>query len=310
MNYLITGGARGIGRHLSRSLLLGGNRVFLLDADEAELGNTMEMLSVAVAAAAGRGEGWGGEGKEVGRGGEGKEVGRGGEGKEKEFGSALCDLRDREQIREVVGRVGEFFGGRLDVLINNAMALPHTWSGSKQISDASATVEEEWDAKLAVGLTAPFLLSRLCLPLLSRDNTHPASSSSPSPSNPGTIINISSTRAHQSEPDSEAYATAKAGLLGLTHALAISLGPRHGIRVNAILPGWIHVLDECAEGDGRGREWEEGLTDEDARWHPVGRVGRAEDVARAVGFLVESGFVTGAEIVVDGGVGRKMVYPE
>ncbi|KAK4998311.1 hypothetical protein LTR66_002428 [Elasticomyces elasticus] len=301
MNYLITGGARGIGRHLSRSLLLGGNRVFLLDADEAELGNTMEMLSVAAAAAAG-----GGEGRDEGRGGEGKRE----EGREKEFGSALCDLRDRAQIREVVGRVGEFFGGRLDVLINNAMALPHTWSDSKQISDASATVEEEWDAKLAVGLTAPFLLSRLCLPLLSRDNTHPASSSSPSPSNPGTIINISSTRAHQSEPDSEAYATAKAGLLGLTHALAISLGPRHGIRVNAILPGWIHVLDECAEGDGRGRQWEEGLTGEDARWHPVGRVGRAEDVARAVGFLVESGFVTGAEIVVDGGVGRKMVYPE
>ncbi|KAK5003268.1 hypothetical protein LTR28_010375 [Elasticomyces elasticus] len=307
MNYLITGGARGIGRHLSRSLLLGGNRVFLLDADEAELGNTMEMLSEAAAAAAG-----GGEGRDEGRGGEGKRE----EGREKEFGSALCDLRDRAQIREVVGRVGEFFGGRLDVLINNAMALPHTWSDSKQISDASATVEEEWDAKLAVGITAPFLLSRLCLPLLSRDNTntntntHPASSSSPSPSNPGTIINISSTRAHQSEPDSEGYAAAKAGLLGLTHALAISLGPRHGIRVNAILPGWIHVLDECAEGDGRGRQWEEGLTGEDARWHPVGRVGRAEDVARAVRFLVESGFVTGAEIVVDGGVGRKMVYPE
>jgi NAD(P)-dependent dehydrogenase (short-subunit alcohol dehydrogenase family) len=96
-----------------------------------------------------------------------------------------------------------------------------------------------------------------------------------------------------SEPDSEAYAATKAGLVGLTHALAISLGPE--VRANAIAPGWIVTSDEP-------------LSDEDHAQHPVGRVGRVADVAEAVEWLAGAGFVTGEVVVIDGGMTRQMVY--
>lgn len=108
--------------------------------------------------------------------------------------------------------------------------------------------------------------------------------------------------------------------------MAISLAELGtGIRVNAILPGWINVEDERREADeaaseaergeeGRwpGTRWEDSgpMSREDHEWHPAGRVGRVEDVGRAVEYLVQAEFVTGQEVVVDGGVGRKMVYPE
>ncbi|KAF3929397.1 hypothetical protein ABW19_dt0206497 [Dactylella cylindrospora] len=169
------------------------------------------------------------------------------------------------------------------------------------MSSTDVDIMAEWDHKLAVGLTAPFMLSRLCIPLLT----------APSPtSKPGTIVHISSTRAHQSEDNHEAYSAVKAGLLGLTQSLAVSLGHQYKIRVNAISLGWIHVEDENAEADAEGRKWEEGLREEDHRWHPAGRVGKVEDILKAVDFLVDCEFVTGQEISVDGGVVRKMVYPE
>lgn len=125
---------------------------------------------------------------------------------------------------------------------------------------------------------------------------------------------MSSTRAHQSERDSEGYAASKAGLIGLTHALACSLA-EDGVRVNAILPGWIHVENECQRGDEEEIKWEDGLGEADHRWHWSGRVGRVEDVLRAVEYLgcgegEEGRFITGTEMVVDGGVTRRMVYPE
>ena len=85
--------------------------------------------------------------------------------------------------------------------------------------------------------------------------------------------------------------------MALTHALAISLGPE--VRVNCVSPGWIDVRGEA-------------LRPEDHEQHPAGRVGRAEDVAALVAFLVgdESGFITGAEFVIDGGMTRKMIYVE
>ncbi|KAH3947554.1 hypothetical protein HBH70_145440 [Parastagonospora nodorum] len=151
-------------------------------------------------------------------------------------------------------------------------------------------------------LTSAYILSRLCIPLLASGNSTTQS--------PGTIINISSTRAYQSESDHEAYSAAKAGLLGLTQSMSISLGHRHNIRVNAIIPGWIHVANECKKADEEAVDWQEGLSKEDIKWHPAGRVGKADDIARAVDYLIGSDFVTGQEVVVDGGVGRKMVYPE
>ena len=112
-----------------------------------------------------------------------------------------------------------------------------------------------------------------------------------------------------SEPDNEPYSATKAGLLGLTQSMSVSLAPQ-GIRCNAILPGWINVTNECKQADESGQSWEAGLSKEDHAWHLTGRVGKVEDVLRAVEYLVESEFVTGAEVVVDGGVTRKMIYPE
>ncbi len=111
----------------------------------------------------------------------------------------------------------------------------------------------------------------------------------------GSAVFISSTRALMSEPDGEAYAMTKAGLLGLTHALANSLGPH--ARVNAICPGWINT-----QGDT--------LADADHVQHAVGRVGIAEDIANLALYLCSdlAGFITGQHFVADGGMTRKMIY--
>ena len=112
-----------------------------------------------------------------------------------------------------------------------------------------------------------------------------------------------------SEPNNEPYSASKGGLLGLTQSMAVSLAPQ-SVRVNAILPGWINVSNECKEADEKGQKWEEGLSKEDHEWHLTGRVGKVEDILRAVEYLADNEFVTGTEMVVDGGVTRKMVYPE
>ena len=113
----------------------------------------------------------------------------------------------------------------------------------------------------------------------------------------GAVLTIASTRAHMSEPDTESYAASKGGLLALTHALAVSLGPE--IRVNCISPGWI---DTGITKSGR----------DDHAQHPAGRVGHVEDVAAMAAYLLgpESRFMTGTEIILDGGMTRKMIYEE
>jgi NAD(P)-dependent dehydrogenase (short-subunit alcohol dehydrogenase family) len=271
LKIFITGGARGIGRGLFRHFLRAGHSVYIIDANTSEL-NHVQTLAPQWAT------------------------------KNATWKAETCDLRDRAKIKEVIDDVRKLFGGQLDVLINNAFATPHIWSNGKAVEDDSDTIMEEWDTKIAVGLTAPFLLGRLCVPLLKAGKS--ASNS------PGTIINISSTRAYQSEMNHEAYSAAKAGILGLTQSMAVSLGHRHKIRVNAVVPGWIHVENENEAADTEGKVWEEGITEADAEWHPAGRVGKVEDIAEAVEYIIRSGFVTGQEIAVDGGVGRKMVYPE
>ena len=110
-------------------------------------------------------------------------------------------------------------------------------------------------------------------------------------------MTIASTRAHMSEPHTEAYSASKGGLVALTHALAISLGP--AVRVNCISPGWIFTKGEKPRP-------------EDHAFHPAGRVGVPGDIAALAAWLLgpDSAFVTGTEFVVDGGMTRKMIYPE
>lgn len=165
--------------------------------------------------------------------------------------------------------------GRLDGLVCNAGFMIR-----KPIAQLSLA---EFNRVLATNLTSTFLLARAAETLLRAAR--------------GAVVTIASTRAHMSEPDTEAYAASKGGLVALTHALALSLGPE--VRVNCVSPGWIDTHGET-------------LRPEDHAQHPAGRVGRVEDIAATVAFLLgpESGFVTGAEFVVDGGMTRKMIYAE
>jgi NAD(P)-dependent dehydrogenase (short-subunit alcohol dehydrogenase family) len=115
----------------------------------------------------------------------------------------------------------------------------------------------------------------------------------------GAIVNIASTRALMSEPNSEGYAATKGGIVAITHALASSLSDDM-ITVNAISPGWIHTGDYSQ------------LTDIDHKQHFSKRVGKPDDIARACLYLTakENNFVTGINLVVDGGMTKKMIYEE
>jgi NAD(P)-dependent dehydrogenase (short-subunit alcohol dehydrogenase family) len=143
----------------------------------------------------------------------------------------------------------------------------------------------EWHRVLDTNLTATFLLARAAEKPLRKAH--------------GSIVTIASTRALMSEPDTESYSASKGGIVALTHALAVSLGP--DIRVNCVSPGWIETKDQGA------------LRRKDHAQHPAGRVGKPQDIAEIVFWLLDrerSGFVTGANFVVDGGMTRKMIYVE
>jgi NAD(P)-dependent dehydrogenase (short-subunit alcohol dehydrogenase family) len=190
------------------------------------------------------------------------------------------DVSDEVQVTLGVAEVlGQF--GRLDALVcNAAIANPHN-------TTLESLSLQHWNRVMAVNLSGPMLLAKHCAPYLR--------------AHCGAIVNLTSTRAVQSEPDTEAYAASKGGLLALTHALAMSLGPE--IRVNAVSPGWIDARDPSVRRA-------EPLSDADHAQHPAGRVGTVEDVAAAVSWLLSknAGFVTGQEFVVDGGMTRKMIY--
>ncbi len=185
---------------------------------------------------------------------------------------ACADVSDEDEVARVLSLAKREFGG-LDVLVSNAGI-----SGFRPLGETSLA---DWNNVLATNLTASFLLARGAEEMLR--NSH------------GSMVLISSTRAHMSEPGTHAYSASKGGLVALTHSLAISWGPE--VRVNCISPGWIDVTGGP-------------LSEEEHQQHPVGRVGKPDDIAAAVAFLVsdEASFITGAELVVDGGMTRKMIY--
>lgn len=186
-------------------------------------------------------------------------------------------------IRRAIGRTVRW-GGRLDGVVNNA-GLVDVDIGPPE--DVTLAV---WNRFLAVNLTGAFLVAKHAIPHLRTTR--------------GAIVNLGSTRAHQSEPDTIGYAASKGGIAALTHALAVSLGPE--IRVNCLEPGWI-ATDSFAPRDARRAPK---LRRKDHAQHPVGRVGRPEDVAGLCAWLLsdEAGFVTGASYIQDGGMSRKMIY--
>jgi NAD(P)-dependent dehydrogenase (short-subunit alcohol dehydrogenase family) len=196
-------------------------------------------------------------------------------------GRALFVHSDLRQEGDVIGLMNQAVAqfGAIDVLINNA--------GFTRFKSPYELTVAEWDDVLNTHLRGMFLCAREAAKAMREGNRG------------GAIVNIASTRALMSEPGAEAYAAAKGGIVALTHALAISLGPDR-IRVNCVSPGWIRTSSY------------ETLREVDHRQHPAGRVGKPEDIALACLYLTDpaNDFVTGVNLVVDGGMTRKMVYEE
>jgi NAD(P)-dependent dehydrogenase (short-subunit alcohol dehydrogenase family) len=184
-----------------------------------------------------------------------------------------ADAADEVDVRRLVSEALSQFG-RIDAVVANA--------GINANGPLASTSLEAWNRVLAVNLTSLFLLAREAETALRVAK--------------GSIVAIASTRAHMSEPDTLAYSATKGGVVALTHALAMTLGP--DVRVNCVSPGWIDT-----------GKWGP-LKPSDHAQHPVGRVGTPDDIAAAVTFLLsaESGFMTGSELIIDGGMTRRMIY--
>ncbi len=196
---------------------------------------------------------------------------------------APLDVAREASVRRFVARATARFGA-LHGLVNNA------GPASPEVGDLAALPLAEWRRFVDAHLTGAFLCCKYALPALRVQA--------------GAVVNIASTRASQSEAHTEPYAAAKGGLVALTHALAISEGPR--VRVNAIAPGWI-VTDDWRKPAARRRPQ---LSRREHAQHPAGRAGRPQDVgALAVHLLAPAAaFITGQVMVVDGGMSRRMQY--
>jgi NAD(P)-dependent dehydrogenase (short-subunit alcohol dehydrogenase family) len=193
------------------------------------------------------------------------------------------DITDEPAVRRTLGAAARWRGGLHGIVNNAGIADPHTGPIEK-------LTRARWQKLIDVDLTGTFLVTKHAVRALRKTR--------------GAIVNIGSTRAGQSEPDTEAYVAAKGGVVALTHALAVSLGP--DIRVNCVSPGWI-ATSELAPRDRRKPPK---LSAQDHAQHPVGRVGRPADVAALCAWLLsdEAGFVTGQNFVQDGGMSKKMIY--
>jgi len=190
-----------------------------------------------------------------------------------------ADVTDEANLSSVMNKLFSLWGD-IDILINNV--------GIGVFSSLLDTTIEQFDWIIATNLRPAFITSRLWA--LHR-------SSMPALPNYGRIINIASTRYLMSEPNSESYAASKGGIVSLTHALALSLSEFH-ITVNCISPGWIQTTDY------------DSLNETDHKQHPSGRVGKPDDIAHACLFLSnpDNNFINGQNLVIDGGMTKKMIY--
>ena len=188
-----------------------------------------------------------------------------------------CDVSEFKEVEKSFEIIDQE-KWEVDILINNV--------GVGRSNDFLSLSVEDFDYVYRTNLRSVMLYSQYCGRHMKMNGT-------------GRIVNIASTRALMSEPGTEAYSASKGGIVSLTHALAMSLGP-YDITVNAISPGWIHTgpLSE--------------LSVQDHLQHPSGRVGNVEDIAKACLFLTSESndFITGENLVIDGGMTKKMIYEE
>ncbi|MGF2615436.1 SDR family oxidoreductase [Rossellomorea vietnamensis] len=195
-----------------------------------------------------------------------------GEGKSVIF--KKCNVGNYAEVKKLFTDVENSYS-KVDVLINNA--------GISKFKNFWEMEEKDWDEVISTNLSSVFYLSKEAAPLMKEFG--------------GSIINMASTRAAMSEPHTEAYSASKGGIVSLTHSLAMTLS-EYNIRVNSISPGWIETGDY------------DSLREKDHFQHPSNRVGTPDDVARACLFLCheENNFINGENLVIDGGMTRKMIY--
>ena len=190
----------------------------------------------------------------------------------------LTDVRNESEVKKLMKTAYDTYNS-LNILINNAGK--GIWKSPYELTI------EEWDDVMHTNLRSVFLASREAAKYMRKNESG------------GAIVNIASTRALMSEPNSEAYAATKGGIVAVTHALAASFSEDH-IAVNAISPGWIETGDYSK------------LTERDHRQHFSQRVGKPDDIGRACLYLTspENNFVNGVNLEVDGGMTKKMIYEE
>ncbi|MGB9680323.1 MAG: SDR family oxidoreductase [Thermoanaerobacteraceae bacterium] len=193
------------------------------------------------------------------------------------------DVSLEEDVKNMVDKTIKTYG-KIDILINNA--------GIGAGGTIYTRSMEEWDRVINVNLRGTYMCSKYVAIYMRKNGG-------------GVIINIASTRAFMSEPHTEPYSASKGGIIALTHSLAISLA-YDKIRVNSISPGWIEVSEWKKSRKAKKPQ----LTEEDHLQHPAGRVGNPEDIANACLFLCskEASFITGENLIVDGGMTVKMIY--
>ena len=188
----------------------------------------------------------------------------------KDNGYFTGDLADKQTLEEFARKVIADFG-KVDFLINNA---------APKMCGITNGSYEDFEYALKVGVTAPFYLAKLFAPYMSGG---------------AAIVNISSSRDRMSQPETESYTAAKGAISALTHALSVSLAGK--VRVNSVSPGWIDTSYTVYDGA-------------DSIQQPVGRVGNPLDIANMVLYLCSdmSGFITGENICIDGGMTKQMIY--
>jgi NAD(P)-dependent dehydrogenase (short-subunit alcohol dehydrogenase family) len=260
---LVTGAANGLGRHMATKFLSRGFYVTLADNDATSLKVLEQLLANDPFVFP----------PDSGRSAQSHAL----------FYS--CNVNDELSVSSCIAATVEKFSG-LDALINNA-ALASAWIGGKDNPDTpfDAVPVSHFRNFVETNLIGPYICSRYAAPHLRASK--------------GCIVNISSTRALQSEANNEGYSASKAGLIGLTQAMAISFSGS-GVRVNAVSPGWIDVRDMDTRQLARHGESTPlpPLTESDHSQHPAGRVGVPEDITKIVEFLVDdvNGFITGQVI--------------
>lgn len=190
-----------------------------------------------------------------------------------------ADVADADALESCLEKIVDAWGD-IDIIINNAGIFSQT--------PLTECTLQQFDRIMTVNLRPAFITARFLARFRHKQHTTDTY---------GRIINIASTRAMMSEPGTEPYSASKGAIIALTHALMQSLS-EYSITVNCISPGWIHTGTD------------NGLTEADHRQHPSKRVGTPGDIARACLWLSleENNFINGENIVIDGGMTRKMQY--